>query len=274
MLAPRLLTAVVGIPILLGAIFFGGLPYFFVVLAIVLLGLREFYHLARETGYPCYSTTGTLFGGLLVASIFLNGVTLGSVTENQATAAVLSILLAVLIVRSLWKGPADTTLSEWAVTLFGIFYISWTLGHLILLRDFRPKGDVITFYLFAMIWVADVTAYLVGTRIGKRKIAEAISPKKSWEGTMAGVVGAIVVGVLFQLTALRTMLSLPEAMLLSLVMGILAFWSDLGESMLKRGAGVKESSLLLPGHGGILDRFDSFLLTTPLFYYYWAFFKH
>jgi len=82
------------------------------------------------------------------------------------------------------------------------------------------------------------------------------------------------VAALFQLTLLRQNLKMPEALVLGLVMGSLAFISDLGESLLKRGAGVKDSSPLLPGHGGILDRFDSFLLTAPMYYYYWAFFKH
>ncbi len=90
---------------------------------------------------------------------------------------------------------------------------------------------------------------------------------------MAGLIGACAVGVFFQIGFLRQQLKLTEAVGLSLLVGILAFASDLGESVLKRGAGVKDSSLLLPGHGGVLDRFDSFLLTAPFYYYYWSFLK-
>lgn len=274
MLLPRVLTAVVGVPILLAAIHFGGLPFFFIILAITLLGLREFYFLARETGYPCYPVLGIVLGGLLTFSVFLNGVGFAAVTENQATAALISIALVLVVLRSFIKGPADTTLSEWAVTFFGVFFVAWPLSHLLLISDFRPKGDAITFMLFVLIWVADVAAYFVGTRMGKHRLAESISPKKSWEGTIGGLVGAVMVGILFQMTALKGQLRLYEAIVLSLAIATLALCSDLGESMLKRGAGVKDSSLLLPGHGGILDRFDSFLLTAPLYYYYWAFLKH
>src|SRR5262249_35782824 len=160
------------------------------------------------------------------------------------------------------------------VTFFGLIYVAWPLSHLLLIRDFRPKGDAVTYFLFVVIWVADIAAYAVGTRWGKRHIAEAISPKKTWEGTIPGVIAAMRVGALFQLTVLKGSLHLVEALILAAVVALLAFWSDLAESMLKRGAGVKDSSPLLPGHGGILDRFDSFILAAPIYYYYWAFFKH
>jgi phosphatidate cytidylyltransferase len=210
----------------------------------------------------------------VVLSVFLNGVSFGSVTDNQTTSAIIGLMLVVIVTRSLIKGPADTSLSEWSVTFMGVFYVSWSLSHLLLIRDLRPGGRDITFMLFAMIWAEDITAYFIGSRWGRHKIAESISPKKSWEGTIAGLVGACVVAVLFQMTLLSQQLRLIEAVGLALLVGILAFASDLGESVLKRGAGVKDSSQLLPGHGGVLDRFDSFLLTAPFYYYYWAFLNH
>ena len=118
--------------------------------------------------------------------------------------------------------------------------------------------------------------WLIGSAFAgeEKRIAEHISPKKTWEGTIAGLIAAMGVAAVFQLTLLRQNLRMPEALILGFVTGLLSFISDLGESLLKRGAGVKDSSPLLPGHGGILDRFDSFLLTAPVYYYYWAFFKH
>jgi phosphatidate cytidylyltransferase len=274
MLLPRFLTAVVGLPLLMASIYFGGLPFFFIVLGITLLGLREFYFLAEESGYPCYKQWGLVLGGLVFISVFLNGLSFGQVTENQLTSGLIALSLVMIVMKSLWRGPADTSLSEWAVTFFGIFYVAWSLSHLLLIRDLRPQGQYATFLLFSIIWASDTVAYWVGVRWGKRRIAEAISPKKTWEGTTAGLVAAMVVSALFQMTLLRQVLHLPEALILGAVTGFIAFASDLGESLLKRGAGVKDSSPLLPGHGGILDRFDSFLLTAPLYYYYWAFFKH
>jgi len=274
MLLPRIATALIGAPVILGAIYHGGLPFFFVILAVVLIGLREFYYLAAETGYPSFDWIGVGGGALVIASIFLNGIGFASATENQLTAGVFSLLLLVVVVRSLSKGPADTTLSEWGITFLGVFYVAWTMGHLLLLRDLKPQGLPATFLLFAIIWTEDICAYFVGSRWGRRKIAESISPKKSWEGTIAGILAAMAVAVLFQKTVLKSSMSTPEAMLLGAVTAILGFFSDLGESLIKRAAGVKDSSLLLPGHGGILDRFDSFFLACPFFYYYWAFVKH
>jgi len=274
MVLPRIATAIIGVPILIAAIYFGSLPFLFVVAGIVIIGLREFYLLASETGYPSYPWIGVVGGTLVALSVYGNGVAFGNVTENQATSALIALLFAVIVIRSLYRGPADTTISEWAVTFFGIFYVGWSLGHLLLLRDMRPQGLPSTYMLFFMIWVADICAYVVGSRWGKHKIAEAISPKKTWEGTIAGIVGALVVAALFQMTVLRLYLKLPEALVIAAVTAILAFASDLVESMLKRSAGVKDSSPLLPGHGGILDRFDSFLLAAPFYYYYWAFCKH
>jgi len=274
MLFPRILTALVGGALLVGAIYFGSLPFLFIVLGIVLLGVREFYALAKETGYPCYSTLGLAAAGLLVLSVFLNGVSFGSVTDNQTTSALLGLLLIFIVGRSISRGPADTSISEWSVTLLGIFYVAWSLSHLLLIRDLRPGGRDITYMLFTLIWVEDIVAYAVGSRWGRHKIAESISPKKTWEGTIAGLIGAGAVGAGFQICLLSQQLRLTEAIGLALLVGVLAFASDLGESILKRGAGVKDSSQLLPGHGGVLDRFDSFFLAAPFYYYYWAFLKH
>jgi phosphatidate cytidylyltransferase len=274
MLLPRILTAIVGSALLIAAIYFGSLPFLFVILGVVMIGVREFYTLAQDTGYPCYPGIGVVASALVVLSVFLNGVSWGQVTDNQLTAALVALLLVAIIFRSLARGPADTSLSEWSITFMGVFYVAWSLSHLLLIRDLRPGGRNITFLLFALIWTEDIFAYFIGVRWGRHQIAESISPKKTWEGTIAGFIGAVGAAVVFQKSVLKQQLRLTEAVGLAILVGILAFASDLGESVLKRGAGVKDSSQLLPGHGGVLDRFDSFLLTAPFYYYFWAFLKH
>ena len=169
MLLPRFLTAVVGLPLLIAAIYFGSLPFFFIVLGIALLGLREFYYLAEESGYPCYRWLGVVGGGLLLVSVFLNGLAFGQVTDNQLTSSLIALVLVLIVVSSLWRGPADTSLSEWSVTFFGLFYVAWCLSHLLLIRDLRPQGQNITFLLFTLIWAADIVAYWVGVRWGRKK---------------------------------------------------------------------------------------------------------
>jgi phosphatidate cytidylyltransferase len=273
-LLPRFVTALVGLPLLIGAIYFGSLPYFFLILGVAFLALREFYYLAEENGYPTFRWLGLGAGLLVLLSVYLNGTSFANVAENQLTAALISVVIVALAIRSLSRGPSETLLSEWGVTFFGLFYVAWPLAHLLLIRDLRPEGQWITFLLFVLIWAEDIVAYIVGSRWGRKLIAPRISPKKTWEGTIAGLIAALMVSAGFQATLLKQQLALPEALGLGLVTGVLAFLSDLSESLIKRAAGVKDSSPLLPGHGGILDRFDSFLLTAPLFYYYWAFLKH
>ena len=274
MLFPRLITAIIGLPLLIAAVYFGSLPFFFLILGVAFLGLREFYVLAEENGYPTFRWIGTLAGLLIVLSVFLSGTSFAQVTENQFTAAVLSLVIVVLAVRSIFRGPTETLLSEWGVTFYGIMFVAWPLAHLLLIRDLRPQGQPAMFLLFSLIWAEDIVAYIVGSRFGKHLIAPSVSPKKTWEGTIAGLIAAVGVTIGFQTTLLRQQMHLPEAIALGLILGLLAFASDLSESLLKRNAGVKDSAQLLPGHGGILDRFDSFLLTAPFFYYYWAFLKH
>ena len=151
MLMPRLLTGIVGGALLLGSIYFGSLPFLFVVLGIVLLGTREFYTLAENTGYPCYSGIGLAASALVVFSVFLSGVSFGQVTDNQTTSSALIALIIILIVsRSLAKGPADTSLSEWSVTFMGVFYVSWSLSHLILIRDLTSRRPRYHLYAFCL----------------------------------------------------------------------------------------------------------------------------
>lgn len=273
MLLPRFLTALVGIPLFLGAVYFGGLPFLFILLGIVWLGVREFYAIAEQTGYPCYPWLGQIATVLLLISLYLNGMSLGASIDHQGTPALVMLILLAIVARSLFKAPSDTSFSEWAVTLAGIFFVGWALSHLLTLRDLRPHGQEAVFLLIAIVWASDTSAYLVGRRWGHKRLAEAISPKKSWEGAFAGIVGAMLVALLLQIVFFSNFMSSIEALLLALATSVIAIISDLGESILKRGAGVKDSSTLLPGHGGILDRFDSFLLAAPFFYYYWAIFK-
>src|SRR4051812_24068265 len=123
MLFPRLLTGVVGAILILGSIYFGKLPFLFVVLGLVMLAVRKFYVLAEQTGYPSYPTLGLVASVLVVFSFFLSGVSLGQVTDNQTTSAILALLMILIVTRSLTKGPADTSLSEWGMTLLGVFYV-------------------------------------------------------------------------------------------------------------------------------------------------------
>jgi phosphatidate cytidylyltransferase len=150
-------------------------------------------------------------------------------------------------------------------SIFGVFFIGWTLSHLILLR-LLPAGRGYILFLCAVVWVGDSAAMYIGKSLGRHKMAPTISPGKTWEGSVGGVVGGVgtaVVSAGFWLPHLV----LWQCVVLGLCISLAAQISDLGESMLKRYAGVKDSSRLIPGHGGILDRIDSMLFAAPTLVY-------
>ena len=123
-------------------------------------------------------------------------------------------------------------------------------------------------YLVVLIWTQDTAAYAVGRLFGKHRLAPAISPKKSWEGAAGGLLIGVLVSLALRELLMKDLFGRGEIVVMSVILGALAQMSDLTESLIKRCFGVKDSSSLLPGHGGILDRFDSFLLTAPFLYFY------
>lgn len=270
MLLPRFLTTLVGVPILLLSIWWGQLPFFLLMTGVILLGLHEFYTLAESASWPVSKRLGLAAGFIFLLAIALFGTRMGWDKPVKAeiffSPAVLSFLMAVLVIFHLFVRSRENAFIDIAITWFGLFYVVFSLAHLILIRDLRPEGMLYTFFLFLVTWVLDVGAYLGGMRFGKHKMAENISPKKTWEGTAVGSLAALLTAVLCNLIFLRT-LSLGHALLLGVIVIALSQFSDLSESLFKRNVQVKDSGNLLPGHGGILDRFDSFLLTAPVYYY-------
>ncbi|MDX1546847.1 MAG: phosphatidate cytidylyltransferase, partial [Rhodothermales bacterium] len=128
----------------------------------------------------------------------------------------------------------------------------------------------LTLTVFLLIWATDTFAYYVGKNLGRHKLAPLISPKKTWEGAVGGAVGALLVAVVLKLTLLA-FLAWPHVVAMALICGIVSQIGDLAESRLKRSVGAKDSGTLLPGHGGLLDRFDALLLAVPLVYLYLAY---
>jgi len=152
---------------------------------------------------------------------------------------------------------------------------SLLLGHLLLLRDLRLVagegnrfvGREIVFFLFITIWSVDIGAWLIGRSFGRFPLAPRLSPKKTWEGALGGTLVGCAVGWFMRETFLESALGPVEAILYAFLIAVFAQMSDLMESMIKRSFGAKNSSELLPGHGGILARFDSFIFAAPFFYY-------
>jgi phosphatidate cytidylyltransferase len=279
MLLPRFITAVIGIPLVLIAVYFGGIPYFLLILIVTLFSLSEYFHILELGQYGAHRTAGYVIGALLLLGVYFGGTKLLTHFENQALSFIITLGLAALflieILRATFAGKQpDGSTGRIAVTFFGVFLLSWSFGHLLLLRDLHPYGDRYTFFLFILIWLLDTGAYAAGMKFGKHRLSEQISPKKTVEGTIGGLVTGIIGAMALWYFLRLKEFTLPEISALGFLIVVFAYLSDLSESLLKRDAGMKDSDALLPGHGGILDRFDSFIFTAPFLYYYlWIFHK-
>lgn len=262
---PRVLTAAVGLPLLLGLIHLGSLPFALFTVGAAFLALYE-YGLALWLGGRPVQRWATAAGGtLLCLALALQP----PAAAPRAWVPPVGLALAGLLLWVMLREIASErhSLERASLSLFGAVFVGWSLGHLALLRALKPHGEAFTLFLFGVIWATDIAAYAAGTAFGSRRLAPAVSPGKTWEGAAAGTAAALAAALALRLLLLRGALGAGGAAGLGLLIGVLGQASDLAESVIKRSAGVKDSSSLLPGHGGVLDRFDSFLLAAPALYY-------
>jgi phosphatidate cytidylyltransferase len=178
----------------------------------------------------------------------------------------LATLVGIISVPLLSRSPLEQSLRDGAMTLFGVLYLGLTLGMLSMTR-LLPQGEWLIFFLLLVTWASDTGAYYVGTLFGRHRIAPTISPKKTFEGLVGGLIGAIIVAYAASWWFLPELSGL-DCLILGTLLTITGLWGDLTESAMKRSVGMKDSGGILPGHGGMLDRLDSLLFTAPVFYYY------
>jgi phosphatidate cytidylyltransferase len=270
-LKKRFLTALWGIPLLFAAIWFSipeyPFPLFTVLVAIWgMLAAFEFYKMAAGKKLAPLTYFGLAWTLLFILS---RDSELLSIIEPHFDPALLtSLLLTSAVVLSLFcllgRRQKEGALLGWAWTLAGILYLGWLLSHFVALRGF-DDGRNWVFLALAATFASDTAAYFVGRALGRHKLAPKISPGKTWEGAIAGLLGAIIVSLPF---TLALPLSYWQAALLGFLVSLFGQLGDLGESLLKRNMGVKDSGSLLPGHGGFLDRIDSVVLAGVVVYYY------
>lgn len=260
----RLATAVVLLPILYLLIWVLPPLFFFFFAAIVILRVQyEFYLLffrARETT-PIL--IGLALGFLLSFSLYRADLFWGG--RSGPAVMTLSLMILLLFVLFLFR-DIKTTLVDSAVLFLGIVYISGFLSHLILLRR-MDRGSALILFLLLLIWSGDAAAYYVGKSIGKRKLYPEVSPNKTVEGAVGGLAGSFLATLLAQFTFLPIFTGL-DFIGIPLLVGGMGQLGDLTESMMKRSAGVKDSSALIPAHGGLFDKLDSVAFAAPVFYYY------
>lgn len=252
----RVLTAAVLIPLVLGLIFWA--PHRGVRLAltlVALLCLSEFLKLAAHYRAQPMRVAAYLAGAWVVAA---------ELPVGAPFFLCITLLLMTLALRGDRK--PDSTLLSVAATLFGVVYtaVPFRLAAEI---HAQPSGPHWLFYVLLINWVGDSAAYYVGRSVGKHQLAPLVSPNKTWEGAMASVVAGAVVGTLYLRHFIPAGPAVGFAVALSVAVNVAAQVGDLAESALKRGAGVKDSGSILPGHGGILDRLDGVLFSVPVVFF-------
>jgi len=255
----RVISALVGIPFIVLAVWHGGVPLLFLTGLIIVLGLREMTKMLARLGLKPSLWLGIIGSFVLTGGAYFYG--------HGYPGPTITITLFLHLIATVVLYPAYS-LQDAAGTLLGTLYLG-LLNYCYLLRTL-PDGWIWLIFMLTGTWASDTAAYFVGKTFGKTKIAPELSPKKTFEGTIGGILGSILVGYLFIL--FYPFLDPVKMLVLGLLLGITAGLGDLLESTFKRQAGVKDSSKLIPGHGGILDRFDSAMFTAPLAYYYIRFF--
>ena len=250
----RIMTAIVGVPILLLLMYLGGAPFAFFVFVLGTVATHELYTMAKGRHQILFAPV--LFG---VWAMFLCS-WLG--VSNWLTLGIL-ITFCLVFGHAVFHFP-EFDVVDIAVNFMALIYIGWTLSHLILLGN-MDNGRVLVFMAFLAMWANDSGAYFIGTWFGKRRPWGAISPKKSVEGTIGGIIITCIALLLMNLYF--DLMPAIAPVFIGVAVAIIGLIGDLMESMLKRYYGVKDSGKILPGHGGFLDRFDSVMLAAPMMYY-------
>ncbi len=260
----RVITAIIVLPVLIVSILFQRLVPLFVALALVamVLGLYEFWWLARRRGMQPDVVVGYAASAALFVAFYFNAL-------EFLLLIILLFVIASLVATTLRGAPFDKMLASVGATVLGVMYVVLLGGHLLALRTGFTQSrsvDLLAFF-FLVIMGSDTGAYYTGRALGKHKLAPSISPGKTWEGAIGGMIASLLMAVLAHFWFFRD-LPLKWALPLAAVMNVLGVLGDLTESALKRGAGAKDAAQILPGHGGLLDRLDSLLLNAPLIYYF------
>jgi phosphatidate cytidylyltransferase len=254
-----LILAVIGIP----AIYFGGIYFFIVFAGMTSIAAWEFGRLFRPLDVQPF-TVLTVGGTLLV---LLSRAYFPSAVIPFLTLTILASMAVYLVV---FEKGRDRAATDFAVTVAAILYLGWVGSYFFALRSL-PQGLGWFILVMAPLWASDSAAYYIGSRYGKHKMTPRLSPKKSWEGYAASIVGGglagILIGLLLNYLGLLN-ITLIHSLIIGLLMGAVPTLGDLGESMIKRQAGIKDSGGLIPGHGGAFDRIDSWLWAASVGYFY------
>ena len=267
----RLITAAVALPVIIASILYPPLRLVFVGIAVaaIVIALYEFWFLARRVGAKPDIVVGYATTAAMLVAFFFN-------LPEWLIVIVPALVVAALAAEMLRGAPFDKMILSAGSTVLGVLYVAMLGGHLVALRmgfteaatpgAYSISTHLLSFF-FLVLMGSDTGAYYTGRALGKHKLAPTVSPGKTWEGAVGGMLASLLMAALAHYWFFPE-LSLRAALLLAAVMNVLGVVGDLTESALKRGANAKDAASILPGHGGFLDRLDSLLFNAPLIYYF------
>jgi phosphatidate cytidylyltransferase len=268
-IAMRVIASVAFIPCFIIITQKGGYHFLALTAVIIVIGMQEFYAMMEAKGVRPYKAIGIICGMALSWYMFFrNGVY-----------ANLFLTIALLLIMALELSRKDNRMAVYhiATTILGVVYVAFLSMHMVLLRELPTQLDLpyaygsgFVFLAFIVTWASDTGAYFVGTLIGRTPLLPRVSAKKTWEGAIGGFFFATIGAVIAHFT-FAEYLGLWQAAILGLCASIMGLLGDLVESLMKRDVDLKDTSEVIPGHGGVLDRFDSLLFTVPLIYYFLKF---
>lgn len=265
----RIVTALIMMLIGLPAVLIGGIFYFLVIATFLIGAAREYVYLFRAVKFePNLPITIGGVALVIAARMFF--------AEYAVVALTFSILIAMAYHLIKYETGRDQAAIDFAIAIAGVVYIGWLGAYLLDLRNL-PQGGWWFMLVMFCIWAGDSGAYSIGRAYGRHKIAPRLSPNKSWEGYIASVftgawTGAFYLYVFTTFGYLKTDMTYLQATIMGLALGALPTLGDLGESMIKRQSGIKDSSDIMPGHGGFFDRIDSWLWGAPIGFYFLVWF--
>lgn len=268
----RIITAIVFIPLLIAIIKYLDGFYFFLLIALFsTFGLKEYHSIitlsgnAEETSRSFYLCAGFL----IPVAAFVEGVFGQTDSIRGISVTGIGFVLssfALFFYHMLRTGDFNRTFNGIAQEVLGLFYVAFLFSYLIVLR-YQPGGEDILLFLLFVTWAGDTGGYFVGTWMGKKSLSPKISPKKTVEGMFGSTILAVFLAVLSKFLILKNT-AIVHCLVMGIGVNILNQFGDLFESLIKRTFGVKDSGIIIPGHGGVLDRVDSLLFAAPFVFYY------
>jgi phosphatidate cytidylyltransferase len=269
-LKTRIISGIIGFALLLAVVFLGKISLSISAFLLCVIGLHEFYNALHKGGYKPVRPIGYLWS-IFILIIGLNIKKIGSFNISDNSLTLLTVILFVTIVvlfSVIIFSNNKYNIIDISLTIFGVFYIVFMFSFIVLTRNL-DNGNLFIWLVFIGAFATDTFAYFTGKALGRTKILPVISSKKTLEGSIGGIVGCIIVSLLYGIFVNRYItVSLYHFIIIGALSGFVSQIGDWSASSIKRFVDVKDYGNVMPGHGGVLDRFDSILFIAPLVYFY------